>query len=93
MIFSVKNLTNVIKCFPNFFFIFLKKKQELDDEEEEMEEDSSEGESEPPESDEDTYVKSDKRKLKRVKCSFLDDEAEDEDDIANGNSYFKINFG
>ena len=92
MIFFVKNLTNVIKCFPNFFYNF-EKKQELDDEEEEMEEDSSEGESEPPESDEDTYVKSDKRKLKRVKCSFLDDEAEDEDDIANGNSYFKIDFG
>ena len=52
-----------------------------------------EGESEPPESDEDTYVKSDKRKLKRVKCSFLDDEAEDEDDIANGNLSSKIDFG
>ena len=67
--------------------------EEIDDEEEEMEEDSSEGESEPPESDEDTYVKSDKRKLKRVKCSFLDDEAEDEDDIANGKFSSKINFG
>ena len=51
-----------------------------DEEEEEIEEESSEGESEPPESDEDTYVKSE-RKLKRVKCSFLDDEAEDEDEI------------
>ena len=58
--------------------------EEIDDEEEEMEEDSSEGESEPPESDEDTYVKSE-RKLKRVKCSFLDDEAEDEDDIGQNN--------
>ena len=40
------------------------------------------GESEPPESDEDTYIKSDK-KLKRVKSAFVDDEASEDENEAN----------
>jgi hypothetical protein len=56
----------------------------LDDEQEEEEDDdddSSEGESEPPEEDEDAYAKTDRKtNFKRVKSSFLDDEAVDEDD-------------
>ena len=55
--------------------------EDLDDEEHEYDdEESSEGESEPETEDEDAYVKSDK-KLKRVKNAFIDDEAEEEDDI------------
>ena len=80
----------------------IKKQQDADDNEEgfvddeedddefeegydEEEEDSSEGESEPPSEDEDAYIKSDK-KFKRVKSAFLDDEAIDEDEIAESNN-------